>query len=89
MGSGYFNVDFEKELLGQKKGDTKEFEIQFPETHGNALLAGKRIKYRVTLKEIKERILPELNDEFVKSLQEGLFTSLEELKAKIREDLEK
>ena len=88
VGSGYFNVDFEKELLGQKKGDTKEFEIQFPETHGNALLAGKRIKYRVTLKEIKERILPELNDEFAKSLQEGLFASLEDLKAKIREDLE-
>ena len=88
VGSGYFNVDFEKELLGQKKGDAKEFEIQFPETHGNALLAGKRIKYRVTLKEIKERILPELNDEFAKSLQEGLFASLEDLKAKIREDLE-
>ncbi len=88
VGSGYFNVDFEKELLGQKKGDTKEFEIQFPETQGNALLAGKRIKYRVTLKEIKERILPELNDEFAKSLQEGLFASLEDLKAKIREDLE-
>ena len=88
VGSGYFNADFEKELLGQKKGDTKEFEIQFPETHGNALLAGKRIKYRVTLREIKERILPELNDEFAKNLQEGLFASLEDLKAKIREDLE-
>jgi len=88
VGSGYFNADFEKELLGQQKGETKEFEIQFPETHGNALLAGKRIKYRVTLKEIKERNLPDLNDEFAKSLQEGLFNSLEDLKAKIREDLE-
>jgi trigger factor len=88
VGSGYFNADFENELLGQKKGDTKEFEIQFPETHGNALLAGKKIKYQVTLKDVKERILPELNDEFAKGLQEGLFTSLEELKAKVREDLE-
>jgi trigger factor len=88
VGSGYFNADFEKELLGQIKGETKEFEIQFPETHGNALLAGKRIKYRVTLKEIKERNLPVLNDEFAKSLQEGLFASLEDLTAKIREDLE-
>ncbi len=88
VGSGYFNADFENELLGQKKGDTKEFEIQFPETHGNALLAGKRIKYQVTLKDVKERILPELNDEFAKGLQEGLFNSLEELKAKVREDLE-
>jgi trigger factor len=88
VGSGYFNADFENELLGQKKGDTKEFEIQFPETHGNALLAGKKIKYQVTLKDIKERILPELNDEFAKGLQEGLFNSLEELKAKVREDLE-
>ena len=87
VGGGYFNADFEKELLGQKKGETREFEIQFPETHGNALLAGKRIKYKVTLNEIKERILPELNDEFAKGLQEGLFTSLEDLKAKIREDL--
>lgn len=88
VGSGYFNADFEKELPGLKKGETKEFEIQFPETHGNALLAGKMIKYRVTLKEIKERILPELNDEFAKGLQEGLFDSLEDLKAKLREDLE-
>ncbi len=87
VGSGYFNADFEKELLGLTKGETKEFEIQFPETHGNALLAGKRIKYRVTLKEIKERNLPDLNDEFAKNLQEGLFDSLEDLKAKIREDL--
>ena len=88
VGSGYFNADFEKELPGLKKGETKEFEIQFPETHGNALLAGKMIKYRVTLKEIKERILPELNDDFAKGLQEGLFNSLEDLKTKIREDLE-
>jgi trigger factor len=87
VGSGYFNTDFEKELLGLKKGDTREFEIQFPETHGNALLAGKRIKYSVILKEIKERILPELDDEFAKGLQEGFFASLEDLKAKIREDL--
>ena len=88
MGSGYFNADFEKELLGQQKGENKEFEIHFPEDYGNALLAGKTIQYRVTLKEIKERILPELNDEFAQSSAGGVIQSLEDLKEKIREDLE-
>jgi trigger factor len=89
VGAGRFNPEFEKELVGLRKGEEKEFEIPFPEGYSNAALSGKTVKYRVVLQDIKEKNLPELNDEFAKGLQGGGFTSLEELKKKIREDLER
>jgi len=87
VGSGYFNAEFEKELEGINKGETKEFDIDFPEDYGNKSLAGKKVHYHVTLKEIKERNLPELNDSFAQTLG-GDFSSLEDLRKKIRENLE-
>jgi trigger factor len=87
VGAGYFNAEFEKELEGTKKGEEKEFEIDFPEDYGNKSLAGKKIYYHVTLKEIKKRNLPELNDSFAQNLG-GDFSSLEDLRKKIRENLE-
>jgi trigger factor len=87
VGAGYFNAEFEKELEGTKKGEVKEFEIDFPEDYGNKSLAGEKVHYHVTLKEIKERNLPELNDSFAQDLG-GDFSSLEDLRKKIRENLE-
>jgi trigger factor len=87
VGAGYFNAEFEKELEGTKKGEEKEFEIDFPEDYGNKSLAGKKICYQVVLKEIKKRNLPELNDSFAQNLG-GEFSSLEDLRKKIRENLE-
>ena len=88
VGAGRFNPEFEKELPGLKKAETKDFEIRFPEDYGNPALAGKTVKYQVTLQEIKTRILPELNDQFAQGLPGGI-DSLDELKTKIREDLER
>jgi trigger factor len=86
--SGFFNPDFEKELVGLSKGEEKEFDIKFPEDYGNPSLAGKTIHYKVKLQEIKEKNLPPLDDSFAQSLGKE-FTSLEDLRKKIREDLEK
>ncbi|MBA4393288.1 MAG: trigger factor [Desulfobacca sp.] len=88
VGAGYFNGEFEKEIEGMQKGEEKEFDVDFPEDYGNPSLKGKRVHYRAVLQEIKERHLPELNDAFAQGLGKD-FSSLEDLKKKIREDLEK
>jgi trigger factor len=88
VGGGYFNPEFEEALIGLSKGDEKEFDIPFSGDYGNASLAGKTIHYRVGLQAIKERNLPTLDDAFAQSLGKE-FASLEDLRKKIREDLEK
>ena len=70
-----------------KKGEEKKFDIDFPEDYGNPSLAGKKVHYEVLLREIKTRNLPELNDSFAQSLGKD-FSSLEDLRKKIRNDLE-
>ncbi|MBI4767602.1 MAG: trigger factor [Deltaproteobacteria bacterium] len=87
VGAGYFNAGFEKELEGMKKGEDKDFDIDFPDDFGNPSLAGKRVHYQVKLQEIKTRNLPELNDSFAQNLGKE-FSSLEDLRKKIRNDLE-
>ncbi|MGA3083856.1 MAG: trigger factor [Thermodesulfobacteriota bacterium] len=87
VGAGYFNAEFENKLEGLTKGAEKEFEIDFPADYGNKSLAGKKVLYQVVLKEIKKGNLPELNDSFAQNLG-GDFSSLEDLRKKIRENLE-
>ncbi len=89
VGPGRFNPEFEKELPGLKKEEEKDFAIAFPEEYGNKALAGKTVKYRVFLRDIKEKHLPPLNDDFAQGLQGGTFTSLEDLRNRVREDLER
>jgi trigger factor len=87
IGAGHFNADFEKTLEGMKKGEDKAFDIVFPEDFGNTALAGKTVHYQVKLQEIKTRILPDLDDTFAQSLGKD-FSTLEDLRKKIRADLE-
>jgi trigger factor len=89
VGAGRFNPEFEKELPGMKKGEEKDFEIAFPGEYGNQALAGKTVKYHIRLEDLKEKNLPELNDEFAQGLPGGTVASLEDLRSKIREDLER
>jgi trigger factor len=88
VGGGFFNPDFEAALIGLSKEEEKEFDIPFSEDYGNPSLAGKILHYRVKVQEIKERNLPPLDDVFAQSLGKE-FASLEDLREKIREDLEK
>jgi trigger factor len=87
VGSGRFIPAFEEKLVGAKAEEAKEVEVSFPEDYGYKKWAGKTVTFHVKIKEIKEKILPALDDEFAKDL--GSYASLEELKARLRQDLEK
>ena len=88
VGSGQMGADFEKKLVGMNKGEEASHEVDFPEKHPNPILAGKKVEFKVTVKDIKERILAELDDEFAKDVGKE-FTTLEELKTSIKEKLTK
>ena len=77
---------FEEGILGHKVGETFPVDVEFPEDHYDKDLAGKKGCFVVTLKEVKKRELPSLDDEFAKSMG---FSSLEELKESVRKDLQK
>lgn len=66
IGSGRFGEDFENTIIGMKKGENTEREIDFPENFPNPVLAGKKIKFDIEVKDVKERVIPELDDEFAK-----------------------
>ncbi len=87
VGSGQFIPALEEKLIGLKPEEEKEIEISFPEDYGYKKWAGKTISFDVKIKEIKEKILPPLDDEFAKDL--GDYASFEELKAKLKGEIEK
>ncbi len=86
IGSGRILKDFEEQLVGMKADEAKEIQVRFPEDYYNHGLAGRDVTFKVTVKEIKEEILPELDDEFAKDL--GEYETLDELKEAIKKDLE-
>jgi trigger factor len=77
--------EFNKNLVGLKPGDEKEVKVKFPENHPDKQIAGKEVAYKVKLSEIKVKELPELDDDFAKSV--GDYQTLEELKEHIRKQL--
>jgi len=89
VGSGRFPAEFEKQLVGVTRGIRTPIEIQFPEEFAEQELAGKLVRFEVTVKEIKNKILPALDDEFVHELDIQDCDTLEQLRAKVREDLER
>jgi len=86
MGGGQISKDFDEQLKGMKVGEVREIKVQFPEDYFNKNLANLEITYEVKLNEIREEILPEINDEMVKQL--GQFQTLDELKEEIRKNLD-
>lgn len=86
VGSNEFHPEFEKALLDHKTGDAVRVSVTFQENHPNRKLAGKRVDFQIQVLGIKELKLPELNDEFAKSLGAD-FENLEGLKQKIRDEL--
>ncbi|MCM8709777.1 trigger factor [Clostridium sp. SYSU_GA19001] len=86
IGSGTFIDNFEDQLIGMAVGETKNVNVTFPEQYGREELNGKPAVFEVTLKEIKVKELPALDDEFAKEVSE--FDTLEELKADIRKKLQ-
>ncbi|GAB7140491.1 trigger factor [Deferribacterales bacterium RsTz2092] len=87
LGSKSFIAGFEEGIEGMKVDGTKTITIDFPEDYHQKDLAGKKASFDVTLHEIKEKKLPEANDDFAKKVS-GLTSNLNELKTKIKEDLQ-
>src|SRR5438094_1054188 len=77
---------FDQELAGLTAGSTKRFDITYPDDYTIAELAGTMVKYDVTVKAIRKRFVPPLDDEFAKDT--GEFDSLDALRVRVREDLE-
>ena len=87
IGSGSFIPGFEDQLVGMKIDDEKEIKVTFPKEYFSKDLAGKEAMFKVKLHEIKKKELPELDYEFAKDVSE--FDTLDELKASIKERLQK
>lgn len=86
IGSKTFIDTFEEQLVGAKVNDTVEVNVTFPENYGKEELNGKPVKFEVTIKEIKVKELPELDDEFAKETSE--FDNIADLKADVTKKLE-
>jgi len=78
---------WEENLVGMKIGDEKGFEINFPDDYRVEELKGKPAHFDVTLLDLRERILPELDDEFAKSV--GDLSTVDELRAEVRDALQR
>lgn len=85
--NNYYHKDFNDHIKGMKKNEAKVFSVTYPADHPEVKFAGKAVTYTVTVKEIKNRVLPELNDEFAKEINEECKT-LDELKRDITEKLQ-
>jgi trigger factor len=87
VGTGYNVYKLDDEVLAMKKGETKLITKTFAEDFETKVLAGKTVMLRVTLNSIKEKKLPEINDELAQDISEK-FQTLDDLKADIRKKLE-
>jgi len=87
LGSGRFIPGFEEQLCGMKEGQEGEIKVNFPENYGKAELAGKEAVFSTTIKEIKIKDLPPLDNELAKEL--GHCDTLDQLRQQLREEYEK
>ena len=78
--------EFTENLRGTNAGDERTFEVNYPEDFSDERLRGKTFSYKVKINAIKQKSLPELNDDFAKEL--GEFSTLAEVKQKMREGME-
>lgn len=85
VGENYFIPGFEDSLIGMKEKEEKEFELDFPADYHKKDLAGKTAKFNVKIGLVQKKDIPEINDEFAKSL--GNFENLDKLKASLKEGM--
>ena len=86
IGSGSFIDNFEEQLVGAAVGETREVKVKFPEAYGNEELNDKDATFEVTVKEIKAKELPTLDDEFAKDVSE--FDTIAELKEDVAKKIQ-
>ena len=89
VGSGQLIEGLDKGMVGMTIGETREIQVKVPEDYQGKEIAGKDVDFNVTLKGIQVQELPELNDDFARALDtEKKYESLEDMKAKVRVELE-
>jgi trigger factor len=86
IGSKKFIPGFEEQVEGMKSGDTKSISVKFPEEYQEKKFAGKDVIFSITVKDIKEKKLPEIDENFIKNFDK--YSSLEDLKNDVRKSLE-
>lgn len=86
VGSGHALPQFEEAVVGLKIGDRQTAQVSYPDSYPNKEIAGKTVDFSIVVREIKQKVLPTLDDEFAKD--HGEHGSLDELKAAIRKRLE-
>jgi trigger factor len=79
--------EFTENLVGAKQNDEKEFSVSYEANYPEKRLAGKTVAYKVKVEALKEKKVPDLNDEFAQSI--GEYKSIEDLRSKVRADMEK
>jgi trigger factor len=85
VGSDNTLPEFNENLLGAQAGDKKSFQVKYPDDFPSKELAGTEIQYDIEVQDIRQKQVPELNDEFAKDA--GQYASLEDLRNKVRESL--
>lgn len=88
LGSNSFIPGFEDALIGTKAGDKKDVNVTFPEDYHAEELKGKPVTFKVTVHEVKTKVLPELNEEFFLDLGLEDVKTVEDLKKTIKETME-
>ncbi len=88
VGKNQMHPDFDQHFVGRKAGEDLTFELDYPESASIAEIAGKRVRFDVTIREVKEKVLPELSDEFAQEVGQQ-FDTLDALKQEIAEQLRK
>ena len=83
IGSKTFFPEFEESIIGMKKADKKQISITLPDNIGNRELTGKKADFEIIVKEIKKKVLPELDDDFLKNL--GKYDSIDDFKSQLKE----
>lgn len=80
---------FDDNLIGMSAGETKTFTLTYPEDYPEEELAGEEAEFTVTIKEVREKQVPELDDALASTLSNGKYPTLEELRREMRTDMEK
>jgi trigger factor len=89
VGKGEMHPDFDKQLVGRRAGESFSFELDYADDAPAPEIAGKRVHFDLTIKDLKEKEVPELNDEFAQSIGSGQFETLDSLVKELREQMTK
>ena len=87
-GSGQLIEGLDKGMIGMEIGETRDIQVQVPEDYPNKEIAGKDVDFQIVLKGIQEQKLPDLDDEFARSVEDKNYESMDNMKQSVRSELE-